>query len=470
MITLTSFGGAREVTGSRHLLATEKARVLVDCGMFQGRREEAYEKNRHLAFSAYSLAACVNTHGHLDHCGAYPILVREGFSGDILATPATRDIAGLVLLDSARIQAHDARFLERQQGKRPQPWRKVYPPLYSEKEAQEALDRYVTAAYHRPFPLAPGITATLYDAGHILGSALVHMEVQDGAEPLSVGFTGDLGRAGLPILRDPELLPPVDYLICESTYGDRLHDDIGTAEDELAQVIRETAAKGGRVIIPAFAVERTQELIYCLHRLHDAGRIPSIPVFVDSPMAVSATAIFRAHPECFDSQTVEQFLDNGASPFAFDSLTYVTRPEDSKRLNDLAVPCIIIASAGMCEAGRILHHLRNGVGDPRNTVLIVGFMAENTLGRALADRRPEVTIFGEKHPLRARVKILNAFSAHADYREIGNYVSRLDARRLKAVFLVHGEPAAQEALRRHLLGLGAPKAAILSPAEAVLLA
>lgn len=469
MITLTSHGGAREVTGSRHLVSTEKAKVLVDCGLFQGRREEADRKNRELTFPPYSVTACVNTHGHLDHCGAYPVLVREGFSGDILATPATRDIAGLVLMDSARIQAYDARFLERQQGKNPKPWRKVYPPLYTEEEALAALDRYVTAAYHRPYPLAPGFTATLYDAGHILGSALVHLEVHDGGEPLSLGFTGDLGRAGLPILRDPELLPPVDYLVCESTYGDRLHDDIGQAEEELAEVIRETAAKGGRVIIPAFAVERTQELIYCLHRLHDARRIPSVPVFVDSPMAVSATAIFRAHPECFDAETVEQFLDNGESPFSFESLKYITKAEDSKRLNDLSIPCVVIASAGMCEAGRILHHLRNGVGDPRNVVLIVGFMAENTLGRALADRKPEVSIFGERHAVRARVKILNAFSAHADYREIGGWVRRLDAGRLKAVFLVHGEPSAQEALSRHLLGLGVPKVTILAPSEAVLL-
>ncbi len=470
MITLTSHGAAEEVTGSKHLLETDQARILVDCGVFQGHREEAHRKNSSFTFSPYSLAAAVNTHGHLDHCGAYPLLVKQGFTGDILSTPATRDLASLVMMDSARIQAYDARFLDKQQRRSPAPWRKVYPPLYDERDVQAALSQFVTTAYGRPHTLAPGITATLYDAGHILGSALVHLEIQNGKAPLSVGFTGDLGRRKTPILQDPQVLPPVDFLVCESTYGERLHDEIGTAEEELAQVVRETAARGGRVIIPAFAVERTQELVYFLNRLHRAGRIPSIPVFVDSPMAVSATAIFKAHPECYDAETARDFLDDGASPFAFDSLTYVTDPEESKKINDLAVPCIVIASAGMCEAGRILHHLAHGIGDHRNTVLIVGFMAENTLGRALADKRPVVRIFGEPHAVRAKVKIINAFSAHADYAEIGRYVKSLDASRLRCVFLVHGEPSAQAALQKHLLGLGVPRVEILKAREKVWLA
>lgn len=470
MITLTSHGAAEEVTGSKHLLETEHARILVDCGVFQGHREEAHRKNSTFPFSPYSVLAAVNTHGHLDHCGAYPLLVKEGFAGDILATSATRDLASLVMMDSARIQAYDARFLDKQQRRNPTPWRKVYPPLYDDRDVQAALSQFVTTAYGRPYPIAPGVTATLYDAGHILGSSLVHMEIQNGRTSLSVGFTGDLGRKKTPILQDPQLLPPVDYLVCESTYGDRLHDELGTAEEELAQVVRNTAAHGGRVIIPAFAVERTQELVYFLNRLHRAGRIPSIPVFVDSPMAVSATAIFKAHPECFDAETAREFSDNGSSPFAFDSLTYVTDPEESKKINDLSVPCIVIASAGMCEAGRILHHLVQGIGDHRNTILIVGFMAENTLGRALADKRPEVSIFGEKHAVRARVKILNAFSAHADYREIGQYVKALDASRLRGVYLVHGEPGAQSALRSHLLENGVPRVEILKAGAAVSLA
>lgn len=454
MVTLTSYGAAEEVTGSRHVLETEQVKVLVDCGLFQGRREEAHEKNRRFPFSPYSLAASVNTHGHLDHCGTYPLLVKEGFSGDILSTPATRDIASLVLMDSARIQAYDARFLDKQQSRNPKPWRKVYPPLYDEEDVKAALDQFVTVAHHRPYPLAPGLTVTLFDAGHILGSSLVHMDIHSEGKDYSVGFTGDLGRKGLPILRDPENLPPLDYLVCESTYGDRLHDEIEFAEEELAQVIRSTVDGGGRVLIPAFAVERTQELIYCLHRLYDAGRIPPVPVFVDSPMAVSATAIFRAHPECYDTETVETFLDRNESPFSFGSLTYITDAEASKALNTRKGPCVIIATSGMCEAGRILHHLLHGLSDPKNTVLVVGFMAQNTLGRALADKRPEVRIYGERHTVRARVKILNAFSAHADYREIGDWILAQDRSRLKGVFLVHGEPAAQTALKRHLEGLG----------------
>lgn len=467
MISITSHGAAEEVTGSKHLLETKNARVLVDCGFFQGHRAEARAKNERFTFSPYSLYSCINTHGHLDHCGAYPLLVKEGFMGDILSTPATRDIAGLVMRDSAKVQAADAKFLHGQQTKNPQPWRKVYPPLYDEKDVEAALAQYVTASYGRPFPVAPNITATLHDAGHILGSAFVHLEINEGPEPLHVGFTGDLGRKNLPLLRDPEPMPPVDYLVCESTYGDRLHDPMDTAEEELAQVVRDTAEKGGRVLIPAFAVERTQELIYFLHRLYDAGRIPKIPVYVDSPMAVSATAIFKMHPECYDSETVEQFLDNGSSPFAFDSLSYVTDVEASKKINALRVPCIVIASAGMCEAGRILHHLVHGVGDYRNTILVVGWMGENTLGRALADKRPEVRIFGERHAVKARVKILNAFSAHADYLEIGEYVSAMDLKRLRRVFLVHGEPHAQAYLAEHLKGLGVREVAILKAGEAV---
>lgn len=466
-VTLTAFGAAEEVTGSKHLLDAGHVRVLVDCGIFQGHREEAHRKNLTIPFQASSVDACVNTHGHLDHCGAYPLLVRNGYGGSIFSTAATRDIARLVLEDSARIQAGDARFLEKQQRRAPSPGRRVFPPLYDAQDVQDSLDCYVPLPYGRTKEVARGVRATLFDAGHILGSSLVRFELDKG--PV-VGFTGDLGRPNLPLLRDPEVLPPVDYLVCESTYGDRLHDALPAAEEDLAEVVRSTVARGGRVIIPAFAVERTQELIYFLHRLHDAGRIPTLPVFVDSPMAVSATAIFRAHEDCYDAESVKEFLDNGESPFSFDALRYLSDAAESKKLNNLREPCIIISSSGMCEAGRILHHLVHGIGDERNTILIVGFMAQNTLGRALADKRPEVRIFGEHHAVRARVKILNAFSAHADYREIGDYVKRLDRTRLKGIFLVHGEPSAQTALCGHLASLGLPEPTILKFGEPVALA
>ncbi|MDD5308549.1 MAG: MBL fold metallo-hydrolase [Deltaproteobacteria bacterium] len=462
MITITAHGAAREVTGSKHLLDTGEARILVDCGVFQGRREETHLKNGSFPFDPASLDACVATHGHLDHCGSYPLLVRRGFAGRVLATAATRDLARLVMLDSARIQAADARFLAKDEGRRRR-GRKVYPAVYDEGDAEAAAARFDTVPYGAASAIAPGVTVRLSDAGHILGSSIVRFDVARGGAPLSIAFTGDLGRAGSPILHDLENPGPVDYLVCESTYGDRLHDDLSTVEDELAEVIRETTAKGGRVIIPAFAIGRTQELVYHLHLLHEAGRIPPVPVFVDSPMAISATEIFKAHPECYDAQTVHRFLDNNESPFAFDALHYLKTKEESQRLNNVRMPCVLISASGMCEAGRILHHLLLGVGDHRNTILIVGFMGAHTLGRALADKQKQVRIFGEPHEVKARVKILNAFSAHADRDEIGTWVGALDRSRLKAAFLVHGEASACEALKAKLLGDGVPRVEILEP-------
>ncbi len=469
MIRIESWGAAGEVTGSKHILDTGRNRILVDCGMFQGRREESRRKNETFGFDPRGLTASLSTHGHLDHCGLYPRLVRDGFDGSIVATPATRDVAGLVMLDAAKIQAQDAAYLRKRQRKDPQPWRTVYEPLYDAADARRALERFVTVSYQRPFAIAPGVTVTLFDAGHILGSATARFEIRAGERELAVGFTGDLGRKNTPILRDPEPLPPVDWLVCESTYGDRLHEEACSGEEQLGAIVRDTAGRGGRLIIPSFAVGRTQEVVYLLHCLHRDGKIPPVPVFVDSPMAVSATAIFRAHPECFDTETVEEFLDHGESPFAFDRLRYVTRVEDSKRINDLHGPCIIISSSGMAEAGRVLHHLSQAVGDPRNTVLFVGFQGAATLGRRLVDGAEEVRIFGEPHRVRAEVRSLGCFSAHADYREIGEWVGQLDRGRLKGVFLVHGEPGAQAHLADHLRQAGVPRVELLAPGQPVVL-
>jgi len=280
-----------------------------------------------------------------------------------------------------------------------------------------------------------------------------------------VAFTGDLGRVGMPIIRDPDLLPPVDYLLLDGTYGNRLHDPIEDAERQLAEVIRDTARKGGKIIIPSFAIGRTQELIYYLHLLCDKGEIPNLDIFVDSPMAVNATSIFRVHQECYDDSIRQAFIDHHANPFGFEQLHYITNLSESKKLNDRLDPCIIISSSGMCEGGRILHHLKNNIGDPRNTILVVGFMAENTLGRAIADRKPVVKIFGNPYPLRARVKILNTFSAHADYSDIRQYVSQLDLGRLRRIYLVHGESDALTHLRQVLLEAGVKSVEAVEPGK-----
>jgi metallo-beta-lactamase family protein len=314
----------------------------------------------------------------------------------------------------------------------------------------------MTVGYHRPFTVADGVSASFFDAGHILGSAMAVVEVNRGGSSLRVGFSGDLGRKGLPIIRDPELLPPVEYLVLESTYGNRLHAPLGTTMDTLAAIINRTVSRGGRIIIPAFAIERTQELVFCIHLLHDQKRIPQLPIYIDSPMAVNATTIFKLHEECYDDETRQAFLDHHENPFGFNDLHYVTAKEQSQALNNLQTPAIIIASSGMCEAGRILHHLMHGIGDERNTILIVGYMAEHTLGRKILEKWPRVPILGGYYPVNAEVAVLNSFSGHADYREILEWVAALDTSQLKKIFLVHGEPKAQANLQLLLSEKGHP--------------
>ncbi|MFW6414194.1 MAG: MBL fold metallo-hydrolase RNA specificity domain-containing protein [Verrucomicrobiota bacterium] len=449
------FGATSEVTGSKHLFNVGGKYLLLDCGMFQGHREETYWRNATLPFDAKAVDAVILGHGHFDHCGNLPNLVKSGFAGNIYSTPATRDIANLILMDSAHIMAKDYEWLQK---KRPNA--KAYQPIYEERDVLQTINHFVTFNYGRKFMTEVGLSATFYDAGHILGSSVVVLEPPEGEDGPRVAFTGDLGRPGMPILRDPDKLPPLDYLICEGTYGNRLHEPIEDAQAQLGQVIRETASKGGKIIIPSFAVGRTQELIYFLHLLKDAEEIPDLDIYVDSPMAVNATSIFKVHQECYDEETHRAFLEHHRNPFGFEGLHYVSDVSESKLLNDRPDPCIIISASGMCEAGRILHHLKNNVTDPRNTILIVGFMARDTLGRQLADKQSEVSIFGEKYPLKARVKILNTFSAHADYNDIKNYVADLDLERLKAVHLVHGESDALDNLRNELLSIGVDKVEI----------
>ncbi len=447
-VELFSYGGAEEVTGSKHFLQIGGQQIMIDCGAFQGKRQEADEKNRHWPFDAKKITATILTHAHFDHSGLIPVLPQKGFNANIYATPASRDLASLIMMDSAHIQAKDIEFLKKKAAKRGETFDKE--PIYTESDVVDALQYFITVSYHRPFYVADGVKATFYDAGHILGSAITLLEINHNGQQMRIGFSGDLGRKNLPILRDPEILPDVDFLVMESTYGHRLHDPIDQVMDKLADVVNRTIKRGGKIIIPAFAVERTQELVYYLHLLRNENRIPKIPVYVDSPMAVNATAIFKVHQECYDQETRQAFLENHQNPFGFDDLHYVTNVEESKRLNDLKEPAIIISSSGMCEAGRILHHLAHNIENPNNTIMIVGFMAQNTLGRRIKEEQSEVKILGDVYRLRAEVVTMNAFSAHADYNEILEYISHLNFKKLKRIFLVHGEPDAQANLKKLL--------------------
>lgn len=438
---ITSFGAAETVTGSKHLLEVNGKRVLFDCGMFQGARQESEARNRELPFDPASLDAVVITHAHIDHVGVLPMLAKGGYRGPIYSTPATRDLCTIMLLDSAHLQKRDAEFLSKKH-------RSYVSPLYDDTHVYETMKLFATFHYEVRREILPGITAAFHDAGHVLGSAMIEVECRENGKVRRFLEGGDLGRKHMPILRDPWEPGDFDVVMMESTYGNREHDPIEAMDEKLAQVIRDTAKRGGKIIVPSFALERAQEIVYALRRLENNPDVPRVPVFVDSPMTVNITEVFRLHPECFDDH-MRAFIEEEGDPFAAQHIHYIRRVEDSMKLNEMRGPAIIISASGMCESGRILHHLRNNCEDERNTILIVGFQAKNTLGRRIVEREKEIKIFGVKRPLNAQVKVLNGFSAHAGRSELIAFGQRFkdSAQRL---LLVHGEEEAMGALKAAL--------------------
>ena len=438
-------GAAGTTTGSQHLLEINGKRILLDCGLYQGSRRHAYEVNCCFPhFDPASIDIVILSHAHIDHSGNLPNLTRSGYTGNIYATHATRDLCQIMLADSARIQEGDIDWLNKHRKKE---GLEPAVPLYTERDAERCLRQFVTVGYDRPMHLADGVSVTFIDAGHILGSAQVLLEIQDQADGKKKRFlfSGDVGRGGNEVLRDPVAVPDIDFLLMESTYGGREHEAPPGVDEHFAEIIRNAVRRGGKILIPAFAVERTQQLLYVLHDLFERGEIPEIPVFVDSPLAVSATEIYRLHPDAFNDEVYQTLFDR-ENPFGFEHLTLVRSVSGSKSLNLIHGVAIIISASGMCEAGRILHHLKNNISDPKTTVLFVGYCADNTLGRRIRDHEPEVPILGGRYKVRAKIEIIDSFSGHADHSELLDYFDRISGPKQR-VWLVHGEAENAEKLR-----------------------
>ena len=450
-------GAAQTVTGSQHLLEIDGKKILLDCGMFQGRREEAYQMNRKFIFNPEEIDCVLLSHAHIDHSGNLPTLILKGYQKSIYTTSASRDLASILLQDSAHIQEKDVEFVNKKRNKKGEP---LFNPLYTIDNAIEALKHFKSFPLQTKFYLDGfngNVSVTFIEAGHILGSAQILLEINDNGRIIKLGYTGDLGRYNLPILKDPEFMGDVDFLLIESTYGGREHKSAEFAEAELENAIKEAMVTNGKIIVPSFSVGRTQEIVYAITKLFKKGAIPKIPIFVDSPLSVKATEIFKLHPECFDRETLE-LIENGIELFGEENVKYISDVNDSKKLNTYQGPCMIISASGMCEAGRILHHLANNIENPNNTIFIVGFMAEHTLGRKLIDMKDlsggTVKIYGEEFKVKAKIKVLNSFSAHADKNELRKYVSLFDKNKIKKIFLVHGEPDQQKIFRDDLLSMG----------------
>ena len=450
-------GATRTTTGSMYLFEINGKRLLLECGLYQGHRDEAIKRNCCFPFDPKQVDAVVLSHAHIDHCGNLPNLCKQGFEGNIYCTFATRDLASIMLVDSAEIQRSDAEFVSKKRAKQGLPPVK---PLYTAADADKAIRQFVGINYDRPFPVLDGVTVTFRDAGHILGSAQVVLDVREGAKKFRYLFSGDVGRGGDDILRDPEAVTDVDYLQIESTYGGREHTPKDNANELVAKLVNETLAQKGKVIIPAFSVGRTQQIVYTLHQLTDAGQLPKLPIFVDSPLSVNATEIFRLHPECFND-TVFKFLREKANPFGMENLTYIREVAHSMKLNDLAESAIIISASGMAEAGRIRHHLKNNIGDPKNLILFIGYCAEHTLGAQIVAGKNTVNIFGLPVAVKARIASIDSFSGHADKNELRRYVEKISGD-LKVISCIHGEESQCLAWAETLRKLK-PRAEVLVP-------
>ena len=433
-VRIKFLGAAREVTGSRHTISIPGESVLLDCGLYQGKRKLTYERNKNIPRAALNANAMLLGHAHIDHSGNIPNLVSSGFRGKIYATSATVDLCRFMLLDSAYLQEKDVEYVNKRRRRRGE---ELVEPLYTSQDTLESLNLFVSKPYNRWFRVTKNISAKFCDAGHVLGSAVTVLRVKDRGKLLKIGYAVDLGRKRIPILRDPVQIKGVDYLIIESTYGNRLHEKVEESEKVLEDTVNRIVRQKGKLIIPSFTLERTQEVVYHLHSLIEEKRIPAIPIFVDSPLAVNITSVFRRHPECFDKETM-RLLRGKSDPFGFDYVTYIHEVDRSKALNEMEGPMVIISASGMAEGGRILHHLKNNIESPRNIIMIVGYMAANTLGRRLVEKEKQVKIFGELYTRKADVVVANSFSAHADRNGLIEYVTGV-GKGIKHIFIVHGE-------------------------------
>jgi len=456
----TFYGATRTTTGSMHLLEVNGSRIMLECGLYQGKRKEAFERNRNIPLDVDSVDALILSHAHIDHSGNLPSLVKNGYRGPIFATPATRDLCEIMLADSAYLQVQDVRYVNK---KRARQGKNLFEPLYTPEDVPATIQAFRTLPYGQPLEVSDGVTLTFRDAGHILGSAFVQLDVRENGSAKRVFFTGDVGRKGMPILADPDPPHDVDVLITESTYGNRLHPPHEDVKAELADLCRQIIDREARLVIPSFSVGRTQQVVYFLNELRESGDLPELPVFVDSPLSTRATAVHQRHPECYDQETRE-LLQHGDRPFQFPGLTYVTDVEESKALNRQRGPMVIISASGMCEGGRILHHLKNTIEDDRNVVLIVGYQAQHTLGRRLVDGVSPVRIFGDEFDVRAQVRVINALSAHADHDELLDVFQEMGPH-VDSAFVVHGEEEACTQFAADLQKAGAKRVVVPEGAD-----